>query len=516
MDGLAVTVSAEPPLPHNLGRAVRYMRENLREPLTLSMLVHASGLTERTLHKQFHRFLGMAPVAYLRRLRLLAAREALGRPAGPSVSEVALGVGFTHLGRFSIAYKAAFGEAPSATRQLTHTRVAGSIMLSRPGHGRPVLALAMPRTETLAERRQATDLCEQLAAVLAQARAFTVCLTAQEQATGMRPHDPARYYLSGRVAHQGPRARIGLSLTDRQTNRHLWGDSFDGLVGEPFALHDAVAKGLLRGVLPALAEAETIRLSAVPEVELDAYSLALRALPLAYAASVPSAQRLIAAMAQPMEIDPGSALPVALTALGLAQVANYFGSEDPDSLRSRARELYLRAAELDTGDPLVTTARAATASLSYWMEDADALAVRAVAMDPTSHWTWERRGLHRLRADESPDLVIADLEQALSLKASSMPRANTMLNIAAAHCVAGRAEQATPFLRSALSESPADWMHLSRVWGHAWAGDMREARSSLDDLRRAIPHLTVGLIIRTLKGLHPDWLERLVDVGLPS
>ena len=101
MDGLAVTVSAEPPLPHNLGRAVRYMRENLREPLTLSMLVHASGLTERTLHKQFHRFLGMAPVAYLRRLRLLAAREALGRPAGPSVSEVALGVGFTHLGRFS-------------------------------------------------------------------------------------------------------------------------------------------------------------------------------------------------------------------------------------------------------------------------------------------------------------------------------------------------------------------------------------------------------------------------------
>jgi hypothetical protein len=67
-------------------------------------------------------------------------------------------------------------------------------------------------------------------------------------------------------------------------------------------------------------------------------------------------------------------------------------------------------------------------------------------MDPTNHWAWERRGHHRLRADESPDLVIADFERALRLKAPSMPRANTLLNIAIAHCVAGRTGQAVPFL----------------------------------------------------------------------
>jgi tetratricopeptide (TPR) repeat protein len=217
-----------------------------------------------------------------------------------------------------------------------------------------------------------------------------------------------------------------------------------------------------------------------------------------------------------MEMDPGVALPVALRALGLAQVANYFGSEDPVSLRLQSRDLYLRAAQLDTGDPLVTAARAATASLSYWMEEADALAERALAMDPTSHWAWERRGLHRLRADKSPDLVIADLQNALHLKPPSMPHANTLLNIAAAHCVAGRPQHAKPFMQAALSENPADWMRLSRVWWHASAGEKPEARLAMDDLRRSIPHLSVDLISRTLMGLRPDWLERLVHVGLPA
>jgi AraC-like DNA-binding protein len=518
MDGLAVSarIAPEPPLPRNLGRAVRYLRDNLREPLTLAMLVEASGLTERTLHKQFRRFLGMTPLAYLRRLRLLAAYEALSRPAGPGVSEVAFAVGFAHLGRFSIHFRAEFGEAPSVTRRRAVARATMGSMLSPPGYVRPVIAVAASRAATLAERRQSADMCEHLAMVLAQAHAFTVRVLAQEHDGVVRSSDSARYCLAVRVAHNGVRARIGLALTDRQTNRHLWGDSFNGFVGEPFVLQDAAVKGLLSGVAPALAEAEFVRLTALPKAELDAHSLALRALPLAFAASVPSARRLIAAMAQPMEMDPGAALPVALMALGLAQMANYFGSEDPDALRIRARELYLRAAELDRGDPLVTTARAATASLSYWMEDADALAERGVAMDPTNHWGWERRGLHCLRADGLADAALADLERALRLKPSSMPRANTLLNIATAHRLAGRPQQAIPFTSAALSESPADWMRLSLVWRHAWAGERQQARSALDDLRRAIPHLTRDQVIRTLKGLQPDWLERLVYAGLPS
>ena len=307
-----------------------------------------------------------------------------------------------------------------------------------------------------------------------------------------------------------------LALIDRETRRHFWGDSFDGVVAEPFALHDAVMNGALRGVLPALGEAEALRLSRMSEAQLNAHSLALRALPLVFGASVPNARRLIAAMAQAMEMDPGAALPTALTGLGLAQMANYFGSEDPDALRAQACVFYKRAAELDTGDPLVTTARAATASLCYWMEDADALSARAVAMDPTSHWAWERRGTYRLRANHPADLVIAEFERALRLRPPSLPRSSVLVNLWTAHGHAGRADRATPFIRAAWSENPADWVQFHRVCEHITAGNELRARAALDDLRRSTPYLSADLVMRTLKGIARfHWLERAVHFGLP-
>ena len=517
MDGPVTTghVWSEPPLPRNLARAVRYLRDNLREPLTLALLVRASGLTERTLHKQFHRFLGMSPVAYLRRLRLLAAREALSQPAAPSVSEVAGSVGFAHFGRFAIAYKAAFGETPSSTRQRAQVSAAKRIELPPPDYARPVLAIAMPRTKSLAERRQAIDLYEQLAITLSQSHSFTVRLLPPDQSANMRV-EPGRYCLSSRVAHQGARARIVLALADRETHRHLWGDSFDGMVAEPFALHDAVMNGVLGGVLPALGEEEATRLSRMSEAQLNVHSLALRALPLVFAASVPNARRLIATMAQAMEVDPGAALPTALTGLGLAQIANYFGSEDPEAVRAQARVFYKRAAELDTGDPLVTTARAATASLSYWMEDADALSARAVAMDPTSHWAWERRGTYRLRANHPSVLIIGEFERALRLRPPSLQRSSMLVNMWTAHGHAGRADQAAPFIRAAWSENAADWVQFHRVCDHIEARNELRARAALDDLRRSIPYLTADLVMRTLKGFARfRWLERAVHFGLP-
>jgi hypothetical protein len=177
---------------------------------------------------------------------------------------------------------------------------------------------------------------------------------------------------------------------------------------------------------------------------------------------------------------------------------------------------YKRAAELDTGDPLVTTARAATASLSYWMEDADALSARAVAMDPTSHWAWERRGTYRLRANHPSVFVIAEFERALRLRPASLPRSSMLVNMWTAHGHAGRADQAAPFIRAAWSESGADWVQFHRVCDHIETRNELRARAALDDLRRSIPYLTADLVMRTLKGFARfHWLERAVHFGLP-
>ena len=104
-------------LPRDVKVAIDYMRQNITWPIRIADLLAATGASERTLRKHFRIFLGVAPLDFLRRLRLAAAREALLTSSGYSVSEIAIRVGFTHFGRFSSDYRRCFGELPSATRR---------------------------------------------------------------------------------------------------------------------------------------------------------------------------------------------------------------------------------------------------------------------------------------------------------------------------------------------------------------------------------------------------------------
>ena len=97
-------------------RAATYLEEHLDEPLTIAGVAAAQGVCTRVLQEAFRRELDTTPLLYLRQLRLRVARaRLLTASAGVSVTEIALGVGLTHLGRFSVMYRAAYGESPSET-----------------------------------------------------------------------------------------------------------------------------------------------------------------------------------------------------------------------------------------------------------------------------------------------------------------------------------------------------------------------------------------------------------------
>ena len=85
--------------------------------LTVTALCRALAVSERTLRSAFHRIHGAPPCRHLRMLRLLDARKTLlvADRKRATVTEVATALGFSELGRFSVEYKAAFGESPSQT-----------------------------------------------------------------------------------------------------------------------------------------------------------------------------------------------------------------------------------------------------------------------------------------------------------------------------------------------------------------------------------------------------------------
>jgi AraC-like DNA-binding protein len=117
---LTDTATIEEPNPKRqrlLQRFHQVAEANPYEPLYLPEICAAVGVTERTLHIVCKEYLGMGAHRYLRlrRMNLVRRALALADPEAKTVTMIANDYGFAELGRFAVAYRALYGESPSAT-----------------------------------------------------------------------------------------------------------------------------------------------------------------------------------------------------------------------------------------------------------------------------------------------------------------------------------------------------------------------------------------------------------------
>jgi AraC family ethanolamine operon transcriptional activator len=105
-------------------QAEEYLRERLDQDVYTRDVCRHCAVSERTLHYAFREILGMTPMEYLRRRRLAAVRCELSavEPEPGIVTRVATRWGFWHLGEFSAAYKALYGESPIETVRIRSGR----------------------------------------------------------------------------------------------------------------------------------------------------------------------------------------------------------------------------------------------------------------------------------------------------------------------------------------------------------------------------------------------------------
>jgi AraC-like DNA-binding protein len=109
-----------------VARFEEFLEANPDRPLYLTEICAAIGVAERTLRAACEEHLGMGPIRYLFLRRMHLVRRALLRadPSTTTVTRLATDQGFWELGRFSVAYRALFGELPLQT-------------LRRPANARP-------------------------------------------------------------------------------------------------------------------------------------------------------------------------------------------------------------------------------------------------------------------------------------------------------------------------------------------------------------------------------------------
>lgn len=96
--------------------AIEYIKGHIAEVPTAVDVARHVGCSLRTIEYAFRNESGLSIGKFVRRERLMAARQRLlRREEGDTVTVVALRFGFLHVGRFSSAYKECFGEYPSQT-----------------------------------------------------------------------------------------------------------------------------------------------------------------------------------------------------------------------------------------------------------------------------------------------------------------------------------------------------------------------------------------------------------------
>lgn len=94
-----------------IGTALSYLREHYAEPLNVDTLAERANMSVSTFHEHFKRCTELAPIQYLKRLRLLKAQQML-IAEGLGVAQVAHRVGYQSTSQFSREYKRQFDCSP--------------------------------------------------------------------------------------------------------------------------------------------------------------------------------------------------------------------------------------------------------------------------------------------------------------------------------------------------------------------------------------------------------------------
>ena len=99
-----------------LDRAVSYIREHFRRGVTVTELAEIVHLSPRQLHRKFVETFGSSPQAFIMKLRIQAACEALQRE-GSQISEVAADLGFCDQSSFTQQFHKHMGLTPLKYQQ---------------------------------------------------------------------------------------------------------------------------------------------------------------------------------------------------------------------------------------------------------------------------------------------------------------------------------------------------------------------------------------------------------------
>jgi adenylate cyclase len=302
-----------------------------------------------------------------------------------------------------------------------------------------------------------------------------------------------RYVLEGSVRKAGTRVRITGQLIEATSGAHLWADRFDGALDDIFDLQDRITSAVVSAIEPVVRSAEIERAQRKPTESLQAYDLALRALPHMHSYNRERVAEAARLLRRATEIDPSFAVSFARLALCL-YVPLPQGWAPATKERFDEIEFLVRIAlERSDSDPevLAWSAWLLGCSVRGDLDGALDLAKRAVALNPSSTIALSASGYLHAHAGNVQE-AIEHLERAARLN----PLEDGFYRhhvTAIAYFLAGEFEHSVQSAERALASRPTlvpplRYLAVSLVL----LGRVKEAREAGDRLRAIVPELTVS------------------------
>jgi TolB-like protein len=332
-----------------------------------------------------------------------------------------------------------------------------------------------------------------------------------------------RYLLEGSVRRSGDRVRVSARLTDAASQTQIWGEAFEGPLGDIFDMQDRITEAVVGLVEPHITQIEIERSRRKRPENLDAYDHFLRGL--ADHSASPLGRHdaeAVAHFSRAVELDP--TFPQALAfAAWTHELRRTFGGTAPPGVDDFAMCIALceRALAVAGNDALVL------AIVGYEFhalnddgEGGIALVERALALNPHNVLVLNLAAtvhLHRTHFDRAVELY----QRALKLNPNSPYSWWSLTGIADAHLHAGRFEEAVVWAtRSLNTQDQGTIAFVTLTVAYAMLDRLDEARAVLDRFQRHRPGVTIKALMENMKpgrrNIAGCWIDGLRKAGLPE
>jgi TolB-like protein/Tfp pilus assembly protein PilF len=326
-----------------------------------------------------------------------------------------------------------------------------------------------------------------------------------------------RYVVEGGIQKSGRRFRVTAQLTDVETGQQVWGDRFDGDLGDIFDIQDEVTKQICGNLYLPLLEHRLFKARHKPMTSADGYDLYLRAL---YHIERPTRAGLEEARRdchRVLEIDPDFALVYELLMWTYLHEAWNGWVEDPEPALQAARQEAERGVALSHKDAYLRGSLGFVAvfqgDLGRGLEDLRT-AVAQIAGDPVYGALYGGALAFAGRTDEAL-AVLAETERL------SPGYHVTRLFEGDARFVTGRPEEAVAFYEQFLTVLPDfSYALLYLAACQVELGQLEAARETVAKIRASSPDMTASYVGKLLSARDPALVERLLGAletaGLPA